>query len=132
LAQVQAGRDRVLLLVDIDNAVRRSTRRLLEQNGWRVLDCSSGAERWFRLVEPSVDIAAVIADVRMTGLAGIVLTQRIWVRNPSQPIELCSGYDVSGDESCSAVYGAIFLKKPFSMSNLDNAVAAALAFAAFA
>jgi len=122
----------VLLLVDIDNAVRRSTRRLLEQNGWRVLDCSSGAERWFRLVEPWVDIAAVIADVRMTGLAGIVLTQRIWVRNPSQPIELCSGYDVSGDESSSAVYGAIFLKKPFSMSNLDNAVAAALAFAALA
>ncbi|MFP3559546.1 oxygen response regulator transcription factor FixJ, partial [Paraburkholderia sp. SIMBA_049] len=77
-----------VFVVDDDEAVRDSLRWLLEANGYRV-QCFSSAEQFLDAYQPAQQagqIACLILDVRMSGMSGLELQERLIADNAALPI----------------------------------------------
>jgi CheY-like chemotaxis protein len=112
-----------VLLVEDDEGVRRLTRRVLEQYGFRAVEARSGVEalELLSLDHPRID--AVVSDLVMPGMSGTELIERVRDLRPDMPVVYLSGY--SGEEVSEQVRShprQAFLQKPFS----PDALAAAL------
>lgn len=72
------------LVVDDEPAIRVVIRRGLERAGWSVDEAADGAEAWLRLVVGNrpVDYAVIITDLRMPGMSGIELVERLRIEHP--------------------------------------------------
>lgn len=72
-----------VMIVDDDAAVRRSARMLLEQEGLKVVSCSSGREAIDKFNEK---IHAVVLDIAMPEMSGLEVFEEIKNKNPLVPI----------------------------------------------
>src|ERR1700710_3197699 len=79
-----------VFVVDDDEAVRDSLRWLLEANGYRV-QCFSSAEQFLEAYQPS-QLGCLILDVRMSGLSGLGLQERLVADDSSLPIIFVTGH----------------------------------------
>ncbi|MBL8922079.1 MAG: response regulator [Myxococcaceae bacterium] len=104
-----------LLLVDDDEAVRATTRRVLEGAGYEVIDVPS-AERALELSTAAAGFALVITDLVMPGMSGTVLAQRLAEAGHAWPVLFISGF------VADQLPGEAFLAKPFQPSELLSAV----------
>lgn len=104
-----------LLLVDDDPEIREVTRVLLESEGFRVVEASSGEEA-LQLFTPEVDL--LILDVMMQGLSGYQVCARLrehwnvpilFLTAKTQDTDLMTGFSAGGDD---------YLTKPFSYIEL--------------
>jgi CheY-like chemotaxis protein/anti-sigma regulatory factor (Ser/Thr protein kinase) len=120
----------VLLLVEDEDGVRASVRRLLERQGYRVREARSGLEA-LRLLEaqwaaadggPPVQL--VLTDLVMPELGGRELVQRLRTRWPTLRALFMSGYD--RDVSAGAGLHDPLLHKPFATELLLRRVREAL------
>ncbi len=110
---------RLVLVVDDDAGVRDVVVTLLELSDHDVLAASGGAEALRMLAaNPAIDL--VVSDVRMPGMSGIELAAQVGARHPGVPVVLISGYFQAEKD------GVHFLKKPFSLEELQAAVLTAL------
>jgi DNA-binding response OmpR family regulator len=66
-----------ILVVDDDEFMQRYYRLLLGSAGWRVLRADDGATAWERFAGGQIPADVVITDVRMPGMSGIELCERI-------------------------------------------------------
>ena len=113
-----------VLLVEDDDGVRRLTRRVLEQYGFRAVEARTGVEALELLGldhHPRVD--AVVSDLVMPGMTGRELVSRLRDLRPDIPVVYLSGY--TGEEVSEQIRAhpkQAFLQKPFS----PDALAAAL------
>ncbi len=127
---VPAGNDsalsRTVLLVDDDDAVRSTTRRMLQRDGWLVIEARDGEEGWTRFEAVQHDVDVVLSDVRMPRLDGITLANRIREISPGFPIVFFSGYDVVDQRDASEIDNVEYLQKPFSRLTLATALRAAM------
>jgi PAS domain S-box-containing protein len=119
-----------ILLVEDDAAVRPVVRRMLERQGYTVLDAANGAAA-LRLAESAhasgERIDLVLTDVVMPELGGRALGERLAVHQPGIRVLYMSGY--TDDEILRRgllVPGAEFLEKPFTPERLAGAVRQAL------
>lgn len=110
----------VVYVVDDDEAVRDSLTWLLESNGYLVR-CHASAERFLQSLQ-STDkstISCVILDVRMPGMSGLELQERLIIENLPMPISFITGH---GDVSMAVTTmkkGAVdFIEKPFKENEL--------------
>ncbi|MEO8199576.1 MAG: response regulator [Gemmatimonadota bacterium] len=115
-----------ILLVDDEDGVRRPVRRVLERQGYVVLEAQSGDQALDLLRAGGADIALVVCDLAMPGMTGLDLIKRIGA-GARPRILLMSGYP---DESIRA-FGGIpagvgFLSKPFTLGALITEVRALL------
>ena len=78
-----------ILLVEDDVAVRRGTRRLLQAYGYEILD-TGDPEEALTIADPSIDL--LLTDIRMPGLDGRELADRLKKRFPELKVLLMSGY----------------------------------------
>lgn len=78
-----------VLLVDDEETFRRSTARLLEQEGYRC-DCAQDAQEADRLLSHQHD--ALISDIRMPGNMQFEFLRDVRARFPTLPIVLVTGY----------------------------------------
>lgn len=117
--------DPVVYLVDDDRAIRDSTIIMLTTAGYTVKAFAS-AEEFLQEWVPE-EVACLILDVRMPGLSGLGLQDRLNEAEASVPIIFVSGH---GDVPVSvrAIKGGAldFLEKPFSRDKLLQRVAEAL------
>ncbi len=115
----------VVYIVDDDRAIRDSTIIMLTTAGYTVKAFAS-AEEFLREWVPE-EVACLILDVRMPGLSGLGLQDRLNETQASVPIIFVSGH---GDVPVSvrAIKGGAldFLEKPFSREKLLLRVAEAL------
>ena len=117
-AQRITGSETVLLVED-EEAVRSTTREILELNGYTVLDACDGAEA-LRICEQHLGaIDLVITDVIMPGLSGPDLAGRITGTRPTVKVLYVSGYpdDVITHQGLLRP-GNIFLEKPYPVATL--------------
>ena len=146
------GADRpVVLLVDDEDGVRRSTARLLEAAGFAVVTAEHGAAAWRELEARGNAVSLVLTDATMPELGGRELASRIARRWPGMPVVLMSGYEsdtpaaargpaaataapVTAGAGAPAADGApsrpvlaAVLEKPFSGERLVTTLRAALA-----
>ncbi|MGQ0562235.1 MAG: PAS domain S-box protein [Gemmatimonadota bacterium] len=125
-ASVSQG-DETILVVEDEPAVRSLVRRVLQKNGYRVLDAANGMEA-LRLVE-SFDqpIHLLLTDVVMPEMGGRDLADRLGPRRPEMKILYMSGY---AEDAIVVNYvlqpGFAFLPKPFAPDALAAKVREAL------
>ncbi|MDX2091451.1 MAG: PAS domain S-box protein [Kofleriaceae bacterium] len=128
-APIHARGDALILVVEDEPAVRRTTELALGRHGYRVVTAPDGYEALRILEERGDAIDLMITDVVMPGpLGGRELVARLKARNARTRFILTSGYsaDLFGHE-LPLREGENFLAKPASVAQLLDAVARALA-----
>ncbi len=112
-------------IVDDDPAVRESVSVLLEASGLPVR-CFGSAEEMLSAA-PSLAAGCVVSDVRMPGMGGIELLQRLREGGLYFPVIVMTGYGEVPLAVRALKAGAVdFIEKPFPGSALVDAVLSAL------
>lgn len=121
---------RVLVAEDSDDT-RAVVAAILRDDGFDVVEARSGVELLDRLgvgeTAPQRPIDLVISDVRMPKLDGIEALAKARKADVSTPFILMSAYGGRGAQQRARELRAVmFLKKPFSLFELRDAVRAIL------
>jgi signal transduction histidine kinase len=112
-----------VLVVDDDQAVLRSTVRVLEAVGYAAVPAASGQEA-LELIANGLKTELVLADFAMPEMTGIELAKAICATHPNLPVILVTGY---GDrETLEGFQEAQILRKPYDEDGLMQAILAAL------
>jgi len=111
-----------VLVVEDEDAVRTSLRRILERQGYRVLEARHGVEA-LRVVAGQLDrIDLVLTDVVMPEMGGRELAEWLAGARPETRVVFMSGYTGG-----ARVRGAAFVQKPFAAEEVVEVVRGALA-----
>ena len=115
----------LISIVDDDDSVRQALKSLLDSVGFRAEVFGSGEDF---LNSPYVSQThCLIADVRMPGMSGLELQDRLNAASLSIPVVFISAHDDGEARARGLRAGAIdFLKKPFSEDALLGAISASL------
>ncbi len=116
-----ASRAETVFVVDDDEAVRDSLTWLLEGNGYQVR-CFDSAEQ-FLAAYTTAQVACLILDVRMNGMSGPELQDRLVAEGKALPIVFVTGHGDVPLAVSTMKKGAIdFIEKPFNESELRGLV----------
>lgn len=119
-----------VFVVDDDEAVRDSLTWLLEANGYTVR-CFTSAEQFLSAWQQSYDpsrVACLILDVRMPGMSGPELQERLLADGTVLPIVFVTGHGDVPMAVTTMKKGAIdFIEKPFNEAELRSLVERMLA-----
>ncbi len=108
-------------VVDDDEAVRDSLQWLLEGKDYRVR-CFESAEAFLARYDPR-EIACLIADIRMHGMTGLELQDKLIERKSPLPIVFITGHGDVPMAVDTMKKGALdFIQKPFDENALVNVV----------
>lgn len=108
-------------VVDDDEAVRDSLQWLLEGKDFRVR-CYDSAESFLTRFDPR-EVACLIADIRMGGMSGMELQDRLIERQSPLPIVFITGHGDVPMAVESMKKGALdFIQKPFDEIQLVSLV----------
>ena len=118
------GFDGLVAVVDDDASVRRALERLLGSLDIQCVTHHSGVE--FLASSALHDVDCLLLDVHMPGLTGIEQLDAIRVAVSKLPIVLMTGrYDVDFAERASRAGVSGFLRKPFTETELLEAIGVA-------
>ena len=106
-----------ILLVDDEGAVRRFAIRVLEREGYSVLEARDGAEA-LELVEQGNVFDVVVSDIVMPRLNGVELMQALSASNPELPVILMSAYATGALAELGITAPCGILAKPFPAERL--------------
>ena len=95
-----------LLCVDDDPQIRGLYEALLGSHGYEVIVASSGRQA-LKVFHSNQEIDAVISDYEMPGMNGVELAAKLKLCNPTIPVIMVSGYDLSHDERTPFVDAAL-------------------------
>ncbi len=114
-----------VLIVDDERNYLFVLEDLLTDEGYHVLTASSGNEAVEILSNQKVD--AVLSDIKMPGMNGIELLERVMANDPGLPVILMTAF-AEVDQAVSAMKkGAIdHIQKPFDNDDIKRAVARAV------
>lgn len=117
-----------VLLAEDETAVRRLTTHLLQRLGFEVLAVKDGAEAIAALEQQGDGFTCVLTDLTMPGLDGWQVLQAVREQRPDLPVILASGYDLEQllEARESPERPSAFLRKPFRLSTLKEALVVAL------
>ena len=108
-------------VVDDDEAVRDSLQWLLEGKDYRVR-CFESAEAFLSRYDPR-EVACLIADIRMGGMTGLELQNRLLEKNSPLPIVFITGHGDVPMAVDTMKKGAMdFIQKPFNETQLLDLV----------
>ena len=104
-------------VVDDDEAVRDSLQWLLEGNDYRVR-CYESAEAFLSRYDTR-EVACLVADIRMGGMSGMELQEKLIERRSPLPIAFITGHGDVPMAVESMKRGALdFIQKPFQEASL--------------
>ncbi len=111
-----------VLVVDDEKNYLVVLEDLLEDEGYNVLTASSGAEALELIAQAPVD--TVLSDIKMPGISGIELLDRILAFDPDLPVILMTAF-AEVDQAVEAMKkGALdHIQKPFDNRDVRRAVA---------
>lgn len=105
--------DQTIYIVDDDEALRDSLLWLLESNDYRVAQYAS-AEEFLTAYRPDM-AGCLVLDVRMPGMSGLELYERLRERHSTLPVVFITGHgDVPMAVSVLKKGAVDFIEKPFS------------------
>ena len=120
VAEPSGGQETVLLVED-EPAVLRFARRVLEGAGYRVLAAASPAEALRLAQEPGAPLDALVTDVIMPDMNGVVLAERVRQLHPKVRCLFMSGYAEEVISRQGTIDPAVqFLPKPFTLQELKR------------
>ena len=102
-----------ILVVDDEELMRRFIVTFLSKLGYSSVMAIDGIEALEKMKENKID--AVITDIKMPGMDGILLTKEISTRYPGVPVMVMTAFDEEYSAGTAISLGAReFIKKPFS------------------
>ena len=116
---------RKVLVVDDDPVVGRSFDRVLSGKGYAVITASNGDEALNKLRNETYDV--VFTDIKMPGMSGLEVAERIRESQPWLPVVIVTGYATDANETrakMARVSG--FLHIPLSPEMIDGSAKQAL------
>ena len=117
---------RLALVIDDEPTIRAALRRYFVRRGWAVEEAADGKTGLARIDELGDRIGVVVSDLRMPGLSGIELHDRLAVMRPAllRRFVFSTG-DVASGEASSFVQRTHcpVLQKPFELRMLDDVIA---------
>jgi FixJ family two-component response regulator len=120
-----ARRESLVSVVDDDDLMRKSTRRLLRSAGLRAETFASAEE--FLTSGLAEETACLILDLRMPGMNGLKLQRRLAESSNPVPIIFLSAHASANEEHQALQAGAVeFLQKPVGKNVLLLAIRNAL------
>jgi PAS domain S-box-containing protein len=122
------GAGYTVLLVEDEQDVRDVLRQMLALRGYRVLEAKNAAEALELASGQDGEIHALVSDLRMPGMGGRELANRLAGTRPGLRTVLMSGYAEAGGAGASDVPNerAVFIQKPFRGRALAEALGRAL------
>ncbi|MET0857215.1 MAG: response regulator, partial [Telluria sp.] len=112
-----------ILVVEDNTDMREMTTEVLAALGYQVASAGSGEEALALLAQRSVDV--LLTDVGLPGMSGYQLAERARAHGIGAVL-FASGYGASSD----LPPGTFWLQKPFSLDNIEAALARIAAWAA--
>lgn len=114
-----------VLVVDDEIIVCQSCQRILEKSGYEVTTVLNGKEALEKIKEEIFDIA--IVDLKMPGIDGMKVLQRIREEHPEIMVIMITGYSTVETAVKAMKLGAFdYVSKPFTPDELDMIVRNAL------
>jgi CheY-like chemotaxis protein len=108
-----------ILIVDDDAVVGRSFDRVLTQQGYEITTALSGEEALHKIDDNSYDL--VFTDIRMPGMDGLEVAERIMDRCPWTPVVVITGYGTEENEQRAKVLGTSgFVRKPLTPEIIEK------------
>jgi DNA-binding NtrC family response regulator len=114
-----------ILVVDDDPVVAKSINRVLTAKGFAVINAQSGEEALKKLKNETYDV--VFTDIKMPGLSGIEVAERIKASQPWLPVVIVTGHGSRENQArADAVGVSDFLNKPLSPEMIERSASKAL------
>ena len=102
-----------ILVVDDEELIRRFIVTFLSQLGYSSVTAMDGVDALDKMKGNKID--AVITDIKMPKMDGIILTREISTRYPGVPVMVMTAFDEEYSAGTAISLGAReFIKKPFS------------------
>jgi len=108
-----------VLVIDDDAVVGRSFDRVLTGKGYEVSTALSGEEALKTMNESDFDV--VFTDIKMPGMDGLEVAERIKARCPWTPVVVITGYGTTENEARASVLGVSgFIRKPLTPEIIES------------
>ncbi len=108
-----------VLVIDDDEVVGRSFDRVLSNKGYDVSTVLNGKDALSNIEENNYDV--VFTDIKMPGMDGLEVTERIKARCPWTPVVVITGYGTQDNEEKASVLGANgFVRKPLTPEMIES------------
>jgi two-component system, cell cycle sensor histidine kinase and response regulator CckA len=121
-AHVQAPEAPCALVVDDEAPVRRFAVRVLQHDGFRVLEAADGVEALELLQSRAEPFDVVVSDIVMPRMNGVELMEALSVSHPQMPVVLMSGYASNELLELGIAAPCSIVAKPFSQERLLSEV----------
>jgi CheY-like chemotaxis protein len=114
-----------VLVVDDDPVVGKSFDRVLTKKGYTVITAESGEEALQKLATEDYDV--VYTDIKMPGMSGLEVAERVKAKRPWTPVVIITGYGTAEHQARAEKAGvAEFLHKPLSPDMIEGSALKAL------
>ncbi len=118
VGEFDTGSGRVLVVED-EEIVRSLARRLLEKQGYEVVEATNGNEAWELCDAQDLTFDLVLTDVVMPGMSGPRLIEKLRESRPTMKVIYMSGYvDEELEQDALGQPNTRFIQKPFSVGRL--------------
>jgi CheY-like chemotaxis protein len=108
-----------VLVIDDDAVVGRSFDRVLTGKGYEVSTALSGEEALKTMNEADFDV--VFTDIKMPGMDGLEVAERIKARCPWTPVVVITGNGTKENEARASVLGVSgFIRKPLTPEIIES------------
>jgi DNA-binding NtrC family response regulator len=108
-----------ILVIDDDAVVGRSFDRVLTEKGYEVSTALNGEDALRDMENTEYDV--VFTDIKMPGMDGIEVAERIKERCPWTPVVVITGYGTTENEAKASVLGVSgFVRKPLTPEVIEN------------
>jgi len=119
------GALRKVLVVDDDAVVGKSFNRVLSNKGYIVTTAQNAHEALKQIREQEFDV--VFTDIKMPGMDGVELAERVKASRPWTPVVIITGYGTTENEVRAKAAGVSdFMRKPLSPEMIEESAAHAL------
>ncbi|WP_321494173.1 response regulator [uncultured Desulfobacter sp.] len=109
-----------VLMVDDEKRFRETTRKILERNGFQTILAENGAEA-LKSLDQGPDV--VILDIRMPGMDGHEVLEKIIEIKPDLPVIMLTGHGEKDSAEQALVLGAFdYLSKPCDIDLLSDKI----------
>ncbi len=114
-----------VLVIDDDAVIGRSFDRVLSDKGYEVSTALNGEEALKDMENTEYDV--VFTDIKMPGMDGIEVAERIKARCPWTPVVVITGYGTTENEAKASVLGVSgFIRKPLTPEMIESVTLKAL------
>ena len=114
-----------VLVIDDDEVIGRSFERVLSGKGFDVSTAMTGEQALEDLSAESFDV--VFTDIKMPGMDGLEVAERIKDQCPWTPVVVVTGYGTAKNEARASVLGVNgFVRKPLTPEVIESITLKAL------